>query len=77
VTRDRLIRLNLGNGEYIENEVPPPEVFAALMRLDRARKAKRIPPTRQDRQDLKTLFAWLNDQSDKYGDIKREDGSVA
>lgn len=57
------VRLDLGDGRYIEQDMPPPKVAAAMLRVKAALEGGHEPRQR----DMATVMDWIDAQDRKYG----------
>jgi hypothetical protein len=63
-TQSNRIHLDVGNGRIITMDVPPPDVQAAMSRLEAARAAGDDPLAHA--ADAALLFGWLDAQEQRY-----------
>lgn len=63
-----ILRLDLGDGEYILSDEPPPAVQAASLRLSQAMRSGHRPRA----GDIRVLRLWLAGQEERHGGVRRE-----
>jgi hypothetical protein len=64
------VRLDLGGGQMVEMDKPPPKLFRVLKRLQVLVERNQSVKTPQQMKDFLYLMRWQEEQDRKHGGIK-------
>lgn len=64
------LRLTLGGGHYLDQDMPTPEIIKAIKRVVRLVERQKPPESRKDVQAATLVRDWMETQHQKHGGIK-------
>jgi hypothetical protein len=64
------IRLILGGGHYLDQDLPTPEIMEAMKRVMRLVEAKKLPQSKSDIRAVTLIRDWMEKQHQKHGGVK-------
>jgi hypothetical protein len=70
MSNEVLVRLDLGGGWCVEQDMPPPKLRGAVRRLNALAQANKPPTRTKDVLAVNAVMKWLDDQHVKHGGVK-------